>query len=208
MWRRVCLSMLLLFLAAILVSQGVVAYFYDTAQNANNTFATGTWTAIPSLHPEIDSKDKTGPQAYNLNSTELAYLETSDDTWYEGQVGWPATYAVQKRLDFSFPDIPANVTVTSVAITVEWAWLSNLTDPGAHAKVRVLRSPGNWTEYNLTAPSIGYTDIIETIDISDYVQTFEHVNYLQARFYAEFAAVPPETIKTRHDLVEVLVNYS
>jgi len=212
-----------IFFIAMLVLGATLAYFSDIETSTGDTFKAGTLdlklahpptpivitespivTSTYRLHP-IAGIDATN-RVHDLSDNDLKDLSNSDDRRYESKGGWDTSFNDNEYIKFLFPKIPSTATVVSVKIKIEWARQEKVN--GARLKIY---DGTDWKIYTLTlAPAPGErerwgNDIIEEIDISDFINTAEKFNSLIVLFQATVSGSGDG--KTRHDLIELIVIY-
>ncbi|UCH42342.1 MAG: hypothetical protein JSW16_05845 [Dehalococcoidales bacterium] len=199
MRHRVLIALLLIGVIASQGALGTMAYFSDSGQSASNSFMAWQNTTVH-LSPDAGVDETNG--TYYLLEDDLDALEFSDENCYQTQNDWDTTFADDEYLGFTFPDIPAGVTIVNVSITLEWSNSPRISE----ARLKVFDGLGTEQVYALTVADSGSST--ETVDLSAFIDTAEKVNNLQVWFQALLRGQGSgPSGQTNHDLVEVTVEY-
>jgi predicted ribosomally synthesized peptide with SipW-like signal peptide len=119
MGRKILMCMLVIGVVSMLLGAGTFSYFSDVETSAGNTFTAGTWyLKTSSLNPDYGYDTTDSP--YTLTASDLEKLASSNEVGYKSKDKWDTTYSDDEYIEFDFPDIPAEATVTKVVLKFEW----------------------------------------------------------------------------------------
>ncbi|MEM4703333.1 MAG: Ig-like domain-containing protein [Candidatus Pacearchaeota archaeon] len=137
---------------------------------------------------------------YIMNSSDLAKVNSSEDDRYSTKGYWSSSYC-DEYLQWNFSSSLSGLTITGSSLTFEWQRTSSTE---AEARLRVWdHTAGSWSSwYNLSAPNANQ-DYNFTVNLSSFINTVSDIN----NFKVQFQAKDGSGAKTKHDLVQLTVNY-
>lgn len=202
--KKILVRLSIIGVVAAIAIGGTIAYFSDTETSAGNVLAAGTldlklWcpsrpvARTENLNPNY-GYDTTKPRYHTLTSADLAKLISRDDARYQSDGRWAKTF--KEYIEFKFPGIPSKTTINNVVLNFEWQRTAGTRD----ARLMVWEKGYGWRIHSLLPLPATTTDRTETISLT-YLNTVNKVNAMKIWFQAIGGI-------TRHDWVEVKVNYT
>ncbi len=167
--------------------------------------------AIPSvttnLHPH-SGIDTTGGYTYNMDTTDLNKVSSSDDLRYQSKGKWPPAWQGWTYIEWSnFDSIPTNADVDEVRLIFEVQRDGENYPAWETIQIQIWEDDASsWHDY-LFALKDPNTDETFTI-LAPYINSASDVNNLEVRFRGKSLRLEGPYIYTRHDLVRFRVVYT
>ena len=169
--RYSLISIIFLFFVATIISLNFKKALAETSITENFAITNGT--------------DSTTGSVTTFSLSEVSNLNLNDNNRVGSNNAWPViasgSYDENKYLEFVFsPNVPSNATISSVKITHKYNRSGSL----AGAKLEVWDGADFSNSVSVTLEGASSHDVIDIVDSSSYINTFEKANGLKVRFLA------------------------
>ena len=191
--RYSLISIIFLFFVATIISLNFKKALAETSITENFAITNGT--------------DSTTGSVTTFSLSEVSNLNLNDNNRVGSNNAWPViasgSYDENKYLEFVFsPNVPSNATISSVKITHKYNRSGSL----AGAKLEVWDGADFSNSVSVTLEGASSHDVIDIVDSSSYINTFEKANGLKVRFLAYRNSAG--NTKTYHDFIGLEIVYT